>query len=165
MLENPYKPPAIPLNETQSVETAPRKHFRFRVIPATLCFTFGGVGVAAWVFQAVVIAAFMLRLGPARFNFGVMAIILAGQLICYSLSLVDGWLWLRGRWFRALAVLAAAYGIGVAVDLSTRAAYDGTGPARGYMNRFIKPASPAAMRKTVHARFRQVNFWSMINLQ
>ena len=165
MLENPYKPPSIPLHEAQPAAAAPRKRFRYRLIPATLCFTFGGLCVAGWVFQVVAIAALIVRVGPARFNFGAMAIVLVGQLICFSLFLLDGWFWLKGRWYRAVAVSVAAYGIGVTADWGTRAAYDGTGPGGSFLNRFIKPAPAKAARTKIDWRFRDVNFWSMINLQ
>jgi hypothetical protein len=141
MLENPYRPPTIPPNEIQSGEAAPRKRFRSRVIPATLCFTFGGLGVAAWVFQAVVMAAFVARAGRDRFNIDVIVFVLGGQLGCFSLFLVAGWLWLRGRWLRALVVLLAAYGIGVAAFSGMQGGKAANG--RAYTDQFVKPAPPA----------------------
>ncbi len=101
MLENPYEPPKTRLHETQAGEAAPPRRFRFRLIPATLCFVFGGLGVAAWVFQAVLIAALLMRAGLDRFNIGAIVIVLVAQLGCFSLIVFGGWFLLRGRWFRA----------------------------------------------------------------
>jgi hypothetical protein len=141
MLENPYQPPTIPPNEIQSGETGPRKRFRYRVIPATICFTFGVLGVAGWVFQAVLMAVLVLRAGPERFNINRIVIVLGGQLGCFSLFLVGGWLWLRGMWFRAVVVIVAAYGTGVAAFSGMQGGKVGDG--RGYTDQFIKLAPPA----------------------
>jgi hypothetical protein len=145
MLENPYKPPTFPLHATESGEVGPRKRFRFRLIPATICFVFGGIGVAGTAFQAALIAALIARDGPDRFNLSAIVVINGGQFACYVLFVLAGWLWIRGRWFRALAVMAVAYGIGVAVFSGGQAGEDDP-QNRAYFRRFLKPVAPAGPR-------------------
>ena len=85
--ENPYQPPLASLAEPVSPPDRPQRRFRFRVIPATLCFLYGGLLVAAiFVVQLGLIAG--LALGSSDFPESILAsslLIMVG-LAAFSVS-------------------------------------------------------------------------------
>lgn len=152
MIENPYRPPDTEFAAEQSGAATPRKPFRLRVIPATLCFVYGGVGFLALVMLAVVMTALVVRAGAERFNFLSMSIAFAGLLACFSLVFGAGWLWLRGKWFRALAAVITGFGIGMAVQWAMQSSNGRIGRARGFYDVFLKPKTPNGTPKVIEGR-------------
>ena len=151
MHENPYRPPDTEFAAEQAGAAAPRKRFRFRVIPATLCFVYGGVGFLVLVMLAVVMTALVVRAGAERFNFLPMSIAFAGLLACFSLVFGAGWLWLRGKWFREAAVIAG-FGIGMAVQWAMQSWNGRIGRSRGFYDVFLKPKSAGGAPKVIDGR-------------
>jgi hypothetical protein len=152
MLENPYRPPETEFAAEQAGAAAPRKRFRFRVVPATLCFVYGGVGFLALVMLAVVMTAQVVRAGSERFNFLPMSIAFAGLLACFSLVFGAGWLWLRGKWFRAMAAVIAGFGIGMAVQWAMQSSNGRIGRSRGFYDVFLKPKPAGGAPKVIDGR-------------
>jgi hypothetical protein len=143
MLENPYQPPNVELQEEEAFAARPRKRFRFRFIPATLCFVYGGAGVIGCLILAVALIAALVRVGPEHFN--VVRMTLAYTALCcfFGLVLGSGWLWLKGRWLGAVATLVAAIAIGLAMQAVMNRLNNGRRGSREFYDAFVKPNPPS----------------------
>jgi hypothetical protein len=104
--ENPYKPPSAPLTQTEPPSSA--KWFRWRYIPAAICFFYGGLGVLAVLLLLVVSVMLIARLGTSRIRFDAMVLSIMMSGIGFGMFLVAGRSWLRGKWVRALVLTVAA---------------------------------------------------------
>jgi hypothetical protein len=138
MHDNPYQAPAAPLTRPQPADGRRRKRFRFRYIPATLCFFYGGIGLAALLFVNVVVAAFVARSGSVSVNFGPLVLVEAGMTAYFAMWIFAGRLWLRGRWLYAVVTVLIIFGVGYAIDRGTRADGEPGVPSRSLLNRIIK---------------------------
>jgi len=138
MRENPYQPPAAPLTETDSPADRPRRRFRFRVIPATLCFVYGGSMSFAFVAQVGLIAWLAARVGLARINLGLVLLILAELSSLGALLLSAGWLCLRGKWLWAVTSIALAFGVGFGLDRTIGAGWQRDMSTK-FLHRIVKP--------------------------
>jgi len=139
MDENPYQPPLAPLTQNAPPPDQPRRRFRFRVIPATLCFIYGGLLAFAFVVQIGLIAWLAARVGPSRVDFGIVLLIMAGLSAFSAIFLFAGWLFLRGKWLWAVTSIALAFGAGFGLDRLIRHGERGDGPAIAILRRIVKP--------------------------
>jgi hypothetical protein len=110
------------------------------VIPATLCFVYGGSISIVFVAQVGLIAWLGARVGLARINLGLVLLILA-ELSTYSALLLSaGWLCLRGKWLWAVTSIAMAFGVGFGLDRTIgRGILRGDGPIESFLHRIVKP--------------------------
>jgi hypothetical protein len=138
MQDNPYQSPTAPITQSQPADGTRRRRFRFRYIPATLCFFYGGIGVLALLFLNVVIAAFVGRSGSVGVNFGPLALIDAGLTSYFAIWIFAGRLWLKGRWLYAVVTVVIILGIGFAVDRGMKADARPGASSRTLLNRIIK---------------------------
>ncbi len=139
MHENPYQPPAAPLTETAPPPASPRRRFRFRVVPATLCFVYGGFLAFAFLVHIALIAWLAARVGFGRINVGTLLLTMAGLSTFSALLLYAGWLFLRGKWLLAVASVTLAVGVGLVLDRTTGLGSRGEGPAKEILRRIVKP--------------------------
>ncbi len=139
MDENPYQPPAARLTETASSPNRPRARFRFRLIPATLCFVFGGSIAFGLVAQVGLIAWLAARVGFSRINLGLVLLILV-ELSAYSaLLLYAGWLCLRGKWLGAVTSIALAFAVGFGLKQTIGGETRGGGSIQSFLHRIATP--------------------------
>jgi hypothetical protein len=138
MQDNPYQPPVAPLIKPQPADGTRRKRFRFRYVPATLCFFYGGIGLVALVFLNVVILAFVKRTGSASVNFGPLLLIEAAMTAYFATWIFSGRLWLQGRWLYAVTTVVMILGVGLAFDRATSADGERGGSSRMLFNRIIR---------------------------
>jgi hypothetical protein len=109
MPENPYQPPRAALMHKEAQPNRP-KRFRLRIIPAVLCFLYGGVGVLI-VLAVLVISVGGALSGMVRIRFDAIAIWVVGYEIPCAMLLVAGWNWHKGKWRRAIILTAASIGL------------------------------------------------------
>jgi hypothetical protein len=114
--ENPYQPPDAPLATPEAARGARRSWFRFRYIPATLCFFYGGIGVAALLFMIAMFVLLALDAGASRINLGATALVVTAGLFYFTMWLWTGWLWVKGRWLYATLLVLTLLGVGLAID-------------------------------------------------
>jgi hypothetical protein len=110
MPENPYQPPRAPLAHKEAQPDRPKKRFRLRIIPAALCFIYGGVGVCC-VLAILLISVVAALSGLARIRFDAIVLWVVGYEIPCAMLLVAGWHWLKGRWRWAILLTAASIGL------------------------------------------------------
>ncbi len=139
MHENPYQPPEAPLNESLAGATPPRKRFRFRIIPATLCFFYGGSFVIVVVVQIGLIIWLAAQFGISRINFGTLAIIMGGLVLYTAAILFSGWFWLKGKWRWAVSSIVLAVGAGVVVQVTMGRGKPRESTTRVFINHVLKP--------------------------
>jgi hypothetical protein len=146
MTENPYQPPKVELIDDQPSGASLLKRFRYRFIPATLCFVYGGLGLIACVILAVTVIPVIVRVGPERFN--LVRMVLASAVLCgvFGLVIGSGWLWLRGKWLGAVSALVVAFLVGVAMRSVIESLNGGKGKGRDFYKAFIKPDPRSAAR-------------------
>jgi hypothetical protein len=135
----PYQTPSAPLTEAAAPSGLPPGRFRFRVVPATLCFLHGGSLAIAFVIQIGLPAWVAAQVGSSRLDFEALSFIVTGPGAFSALILFAGWLFLRGRWLEAVALVAWAFGVGFAVDRSIGRGNSGDRPAMAILRRIVKP--------------------------
>jgi hypothetical protein len=149
MLENPYQPPKIDVVDEHPSGARPRKRLRIRLIPATLCFVYGGIGLAGCAFLAVTAITVIARVGPERFHLVRMFVAFAVLCGVFGLVVGSGWLWLRGKWLGAAAALVMAFLVGLAERTVIESLNGGKSNTRDFYRVFIKPDPAFAVRQTV----------------
>jgi len=139
MYENPYQPPAAPLTESPAGASPPPKRFRFRIIPATLCFFFGGSFVIAGVVQTGLVVWLAAEFGISRINFGTLAPMMGEWVLFTASILLSGWFWLKGNWRWAVASIVLAVGAGLALQVTMGRGKPGDDSIRVFLNHVLKP--------------------------
>ncbi len=139
MTENPYQPPKVEVLHEQAGAVRPRRRFRFRFIPATLCFVYGGCGTVGCLILAVTLIAFVVRVGPERFNLVRMTLAYAALCGLFGLVLGSGLLWLRGKWIGAVATLVAGITIAMIMQAVMISSNEGRRGSREFYDAFVRP--------------------------
>jgi hypothetical protein len=139
MPENPYQPPSAPLTEEQATPVGLRKRFRLRLIPATLCFVFGGSSAFAFVLLVGLVVFLITRVGVSRIDFGVVMLVLIEVGLFAALLLFSGGLWLRGRWRSALLSIVLAFVAAFLLDVTIGRPNQGRGSMGDLLDRMLKP--------------------------
>ena len=135
---NPYQPPTAPLTKPQIADGPRRKRFRFRLVPATFCFIYGGVGLLSLLFLNVMIGVEIARSGADRVNFGPLVLIEAAAAAYCAVWLWAGRLWLQGKWLYAVITVLSIFLGGVAVDRAMKAGPHGGDASRWILNRIVR---------------------------
>jgi len=108
------------------------------VIPATLCFVYGGSMAFVFVAQVGLIAWVVARVGFARINLRLVLLVLAEASTLSALLLYAGWLCLRGKWLWAVTSIALAFGVGFGLDRTIGSARRGDA-MQTFLHRLVKP--------------------------